>query len=248
MSAANTLQIVYEAVDQASQVVERLEKVQDKLTDEINDQAKANRKLNESNKQVNRSQKQVANSAKESQLTLGSLVKKIGLVAAAMVAARKAYDGLVFALQARAEIETLETSFVSLTGSVQGAKDIVEELNDFTASTPFQLDGVGNAARQLITAKGNTEGLQDELRILGDISAVSGVAIIDLAQIYAKSMNKGKLQAEELNQLSERGVPIMRTLADILGVNTNEVFKLASEGQIGFNLLRQAMERMTSEG
>ena len=48
-----------------------------------------------------------------------------------------------------------------------------------------------------------------KLQFLGDIASGAGVPIQDLAQIYGKAMAKGKAQTEELNQMSERGVPIL---------------------------------------
>jgi tape measure domain-containing protein len=70
----------------------------------------------------------------------------------------------------------------------------------------------------------------------------------ELSQIYMKAMNKGKLQAEELNQMSERGIPLMQELARMTGLSKTEVFKLAETGAITSDVLQQAFQNMTSQG
>lgn len=152
------------------------------------------------------------------------------------------------AIESAAKMETLETSFKALTGSAALASQTMRDLTEFTAKTPFQLEQVAGASRQLLAAGVSTRELQDELRVLGDLAAVTNVPLTDMAQIYSKAMNKGKLQAEELNQLSERGIPIMKELSDMYGVTKQEIFDMASKGKIGFEDLQRAMKNMTSEG
>src|SRR5699024_12368667 len=44
-----------------------------------------------------------------------------------------------------------------------------------------------------------------------------------------------------LSQVADRGLPIYQALADQLGVTTDEVFKMASAGEIGFAEFEEAM-------
>lgn len=196
---------------------------------------KATDKATNSQKKYDRSLKSTGKSTAALKIGLTSLVVAAGALAKMSVSNA-------------AEIETLEVSFVSLTGSVSKAKETVAELTNFTASTPFQLDGVAAAGRQLITARGSTEGLTADLQKLGDISATVGVPIEELAAIYTKAFNKNKLQAEELNQISERGIPIIRLLAEEYGVTTAEIFKMSSQGQLSFQDLETAFTKMSGEG
>ena len=54
------------------------------------------------------------------------------------------------AIKSAADLETLEVSFISLTGGAEQASAMMAQLNDFTAKTPFQIDAVATSARQLI--------------------------------------------------------------------------------------------------
>ena len=90
------------------------------------------------------------------------------------------------AVKSAADLEKLEASFVSLTGGVDQAAAMMKQLNEFTASTPFQIENVANAARQLIASGTEIGEVNNQLRFLGDIAATSGVTIEEIAAIFAK--------------------------------------------------------------
>lgn len=183
-----------------------------------------------------------------------STTEKFGIVASRVAKASALALGASLVILGRraisvaADMEVLDTSFTTLLGSAAESKKTIKDLTDFTARTPFRLEGVAGAAKQLIAAGVNTQNLQKELKMLGDLAAVTNVPLGDMAQIYSKAMNKGKLQAEELNQLAERGIPIMKELSDMYGVTKKEIFDMAAKGKIGFEDLNVAMQRMTSQG
>jgi tape measure domain-containing protein len=122
------------------------------------------------------------------------------------------------AVKSAADLEKMETSFVSLTGGAKQAADMMANLNEFTAKTPFQIEGVANAARQLIASGTGVEEVNNQLQFLGDIAATSGVSIEEIAAIFAKVNAKGKVELENLNQLAERGIPIFKALSEATGL------------------------------
>lgn len=127
------------------------------------------------------------------------------------------------AIKASADLEKLEVSFISLTGSAENAGAMMSNLNAFTASTPFQIEGVAKAARQLIASGTGIGDVNDQLQFLGDIAATSGTGIEDIAAIFAKVNAKGKVELENLNQLAERGIPIFKALADATGLPASKM-------------------------
>lgn len=127
------------------------------------------------------------------------------------------------AVKSAADLETLETSFVSLTGGAQEAAMMMKQLNEFTAQTPFQIDAVAKAARQLIASGTEVSQVNTQLQFLGDIAATSGSSIDEIAAIFAKVNAKGKVELENLNQLAERGIPIFKALSDATGLLPSEL-------------------------
>ena len=158
-----------------------------------------------------------------------------------------------FALRATGQMEQMEVAFESMLGGADRAKAIVKDLSDFSARTPFQLTGIGNAASRLLTEGVGQSDVIDRLSMLGDIAAGARVPLEDMTNIYAKTMGKGKAQTEELNQLSERGVPILNALVDLAArygneVSKEDVYRAAERGQISFKTLQEALELMTEKG
>ena len=127
------------------------------------------------------------------------------------------------AVKSAADMEQLETSFVSLTGGAEQAAMMMKQLNEFTAQTPFQIEAVANAARQLIASGTEVGDVNQQLKFLGDIAATSGNSIEEIAAIFAKVNAKGKVELENLNQLAERGIPIFNALADATGLPADEL-------------------------
>ena len=127
------------------------------------------------------------------------------------------------AVKSAADMEQLETSFVSLTGGAEQAAMMMKQLNEFTAETPFQIEAVANAARQLIASGTEVGDVNQQLKFLGDIAATSGNSIEEIAAIFAKVNAKGKVELENLNQLAERGIPIFTALADATGLPADKL-------------------------
>jgi tape measure domain-containing protein len=152
------------------------------------------------------------------------------------------------ALKSAADIETMKVAFESMTGSATKAGTIVKGLIDFAAKTPFQLIGIGAAAKQLLAAGVTTENLQSKLKFLGDIAAGANKPLSEIAGIFAKSKAKGKAMTEEILQLSDKGIPIISVLAKKLNVSKTAIFDLASKGKISFGILESAMISMSNKG
>ena len=152
------------------------------------------------------------------------------------------------ALKSAAKMENLETSFVGILGSGEKASALVKDLFEFTAKTPFQLEGVAKSAKQLLAAGVSSEKMTENLQMLGDISAAANVPLSDMSQIFAKIKNKGKAMTEEILQMSDRGIPVIDILSREFGVTKDAVFEMASKSQISFKMMERAMQNMTKEG
>jgi tape measure domain-containing protein len=148
------------------------------------------------------------------------------------------------AVKSAADLEQLETSFVSLTGGVEEAAAMMQQLNDFTAKTPFQIENVANAARQLIASGTKVSEVNDQLQFLGDIAATSGVSIEEIAAIFAKVNAKGKVELENLNQLAERGIPIFKALADATGLPADKL----GAGAVSVEQFNDTLKSFAEEG
>lgn len=147
-----------------------------------------------------------------------------------------------------ADAETLQTQFRTLLGSTSEAARLMEDINTFAAETPFQKLELADATRKLLAFNVSQDEALPLLRNIGDISALTGNRIGDLAEIYGKARVQGRLFAEDINQLTGRGIPIIQELANQFGVAESEVRKLVETGQVTSDNITRAFRDMTGEG
>ena len=88
----------------------------------------------------------------------------------------------------------------------------------------------------------------DKMMMLGDVSMGNSVKMESIVRAYGKIQAKGKASLEELNMLTENGVPILGALSEQYGVTTEEMFKMITAGVVGFEDVDQALQNMTTEG
>jgi tape measure domain-containing protein len=151
-------------------------------------------------------------------------------------------------INAAAAFETLEISFSTFLGSAEEGARVLKELEQFSLKTPFTPAQVQEAGKALLAFGEPVEKLTATLKNIGDISAGTGKNFNELAIIYGKARTQGTLYAEDINQLTEAGIPIIDTLAESLGTSAGNIKKLASEGKIGFSDLEKGFRTLTSSG
>ncbi|MDV2992848.1 MAG: hypothetical protein N4J56_002502 [Chroococcidiopsis sp. SAG 2025] len=151
-------------------------------------------------------------------------------------------------LKVGADAEKSQVFFTTFLGSASKAGAVLKDITKFAAETPFELPEVQNAAKQLLAFGFNAEQLKPTLTAIGNIAAGTGTNFSELAEIIGKAKTQGRLYAEDINQLTGRGIPIIQALAKQYGVAESEVKKLVEQGKVGFPQLEKALVSMSSEG
>ena len=194
-------------------------------------------------KGVNQAKSSIKGLGKTLQTALGFSLAQI-----ASKIAELAKNAIMFAVKMTARFETLGMQFGILIKNALLAKRTMTQLREFSVKTPFTPEEVFRASKALL-AFGFSAGEQIKIiKQLGDVSAVSGKNLEEIAFIYGKVFSRGKAQMRELNQLIWAGVPIMEELAKQTGKTQNEMFEMSRKGQITFKMIEQAFKNMTTEG
>jgi tape measure domain-containing protein len=175
-------------------------------------------------------------------------MKRIGQAAAGYLSLTAGKGFLDQIIRVRGEFQQLDIALETMLGNKEKSDKLMGEVVQLAAKTPFSLTELGKGAKQLIAFKEPADKVVDTLRRIGDVSAGVSVPVGELVAAYGKVSAKGKMQAEELNQFAERGVPIISELAKVIGTTDDKIYKMAEQGKIGFNELQQAIMNMTSEG
>lgn len=144
------------------------------------------------------------------------------------------------------EFEQASIAFEVMLRSADKAKQLMKELYTFSAETPFEFPEIQESAKSLLAFGIPAEEVTKKLRMLGDISSGVNQPLTDIAVIFGKARVAGRLYAEDVYQLTERGIPIIAEFAKQFHVAEPKVRKLVEKGKIGFKDLDRAMTALTT--
>jgi tape measure domain-containing protein len=147
-----------------------------------------------------------------------------------------------------ADMEQTRLSFQTMLGSVKAGNAVLAKLADFANVTPFDTTEVIGAGKTLMAFGVEAQDLMGLLKQIGDVSAGTGKPLGELSQIIGKVMAKGKADTEILNQMTEAGIPIIKTLAAQYGVSGGEIYKMAEKGKLSSAVIVSAFSSMSAEG
>lgn len=159
-----------------------------------------------------------------------------------------AFEAGKFIVGQTTAMENLQTQFTTMLRSGDLAKSLMADLNKFAAFTPFETGELADATKKLLAFGFAQQQVIPTLTRLGDVASGLGIPLGELAEIYGKARVQGRLFAEDVNQLTGRGIPVIQEFAKQFGVAESEVRKLVEQGKIGFTQLERAIESLTSQG
>lgn len=151
-------------------------------------------------------------------------------------------------IQTRGEFQQTEMAFDTMLGDTQKSQELVTQLINTAAKTPFDMQGITNGAKQLLAYGTSADEVNDTLVRLGDIAAGLSLPLGDLVYLYGTTMTQGRLYTQDLRQFMGRGIPLAAELAKQFGVAESQVGKLVTDGKVGADQVKKAIESMTSEG
>ena len=169
-------------------------------------------------------------------------------IGAAMAGGAAAVGVGMKAVTAAADFEQTKVAFTTLIGDAAKAEQTLGKLRELGAKTPFEFPELADAGRKLIAFGESADSVPETIRRIGDVSAGVQAPVNEIAELYGKARVQGRLFAEDINQLTGRGIPIIQELAKQFGVSDSEVKKLVESGQVGFPAIERAFVSMTSQG
>ena len=173
---------------------------------------------------------------------------KLGKAIGGIITAAAALQALKFTIVSTAELETQTRSLKVLTGSLETAQKIVQQLQDIGAVTPFTSTELIDTAKRLSAFGVETEKLVDTTRRLGDVAGATGADLGGIATAFGQIQAKGRLQGEELLQLQERGIDLQSELQRMYGLTGEEFRKALEKGRFSAEAVDVALQNLTNTG
>lgn len=148
----------------------------------------------------------------------------------------------------RGEFQQLEVAFRTMLGNKILADQLMQDVVEFAAITPFELSEVASGAKSLLAFGVAAKDILPTLKSLGDVSAGLSVPIERLILNFGQVKTQAQLTGRELRDFNIAGVPLISELAKNLGVAEEKISEMVSAGNIGFEDVAKAFQTMTQEG
>lgn len=163
-------------------------------------------------------------------------------------AALSAAEGFISSgIEYNAQIEKYTTGFTNMLGSAEAAQQVMSQIQEDAAKTPFDVESLTKANQYLISAGENASYARNTIMALGDAVSATGGGNDELnrmAQNLQQIANTGKATAADIKQFAYAGIDVYGILADYTGKSTAEVQKMT----ISYDLLTQALQAASEEG
>ena len=160
----------------------------------------------------------------------------------------KAYDFAQKIIAVRSQFQQLEIAFGTMLKSKEKANELMAQMTDLAAKTPFGLQEVSEGAKRLLAFQVPAEEVTETLRRMGDVAAGLGVPMGQLIHVYGQVKAQGKLMTNDLYQFMNAGIPIIAELSKVVGKSETEIKDMVSAGKIGFAEVQAVIKGMTDEG
>lgn len=141
------------------------------------------------------------------------------------------------------DIDTAKAKLEALGHSGKAVDGIMDSALTSVRGTSFGLGEAATTAASAV-ASGIAPGKQltRYLSLVSDAAAVAGTDMDEMGMVFNKVAANGKLSAEELNMLTDRGVPALALLAKSTGKTVEEVRKDMAAGKISTDDFLDAIE------
>lgn len=185
------------------------------------------------------------NNADEIVKSLTDSLKRTAAEIGGLVAIKKFGSDVI---EATGKMQQLQVALSTILQDKSKADQLIAEIVQFAAKTPFNLDDVATGAKQLLAYGSSADNVVKELSMLGDVASGLQIPIGQLIYLYGTLRTQGRAMTVDIRQFAGRGIPIYEELAKVLGVSKDQVGELVKEGKVGFTEVEQAFKNMTSEG
>jgi len=164
-----------------------------------------------------------------------SMIKQAAAAAGTILSGAALWNIGKMALSAAADMQQAEVAFTTLIGNGQQARKFLEDLKDFAEKTPFELPGLVDDARLLMGVGVAARDVIPTLTAWGNAAGALGVSndrFNHAMLAVSQSLAAGKINAQDMNQIVQAGIPIWKLMAEATGKTVPELRKLSEEGKL----------------
>lgn len=164
---------------------------------------------------------------------LGSLFKSATSLQGLLLGLGGTWAGVVKPMQISGDFEQTQIGFKTMLHSAEAANTFLDQAQDMANKTPFEFPELANSSKKLLAFGWNVKDILSDLTIIGDTSSGLGLGAEGINQItlaLGQMKAKGRVQGDEILQLTEAGVPAAKILQEQLGLTAEQVGNIGKLG------------------
>ena len=147
-----------------------------------------------------------------------------------------------------AQAESVNVAFSTLVGSEKKASEMLGQINDFAAHSPFGKMDLTKNAQMMLNFGVSTEKVLPLLKQLGDISGGDKQKMSALSLVMGQVSSTGYLMGQDLQQFINAGFNPIQELSTMTGISVDKLKDKMSKGQVTFKNVEQAIAHATGAG
>lgn len=140
----------------------------------------------------------------------------------------------------------------AMTGSAEKADKALASIKDTVTGTAYGLDVAAMSAQKFVTSGMQLDKSTEQVKIWADAVAFYGdgtnETFENVTDALAKMVSKGKVEMDQLNRLTDAGIPAVQIYADMVGKSIQEVQDDLSNGNISTQEFLDGLQTAFSEG
>jgi len=142
-------------------------------------------------------------------------------------------------IQSNATLESYEKSLKLVIRDQAKANKLFRELKQLDIDLPVEIDLLAGEAMKLAGAGFEAGKIADMLVTIADAAAISPVGVNEGTSRAVRAITqmkaKGNIQMEDLNQLSEIGIPIRQIIQDQFGMSAGDLGQKTRSGEVSMD-------------
>lgn len=187
---------------------------------------------------------------KDGESSLTKFASRGKLILAGMAAAGVAAIGMLgkSAVNAAAEMESMNASFEVMLGSAEKAQAMIKDIEKTALETPFDFMDFSQGAKMMLSFGIASEQVMENLRMLGDIAGTDKEKLKGLTLAFSQMSATGRLMGQDLLQMINAGFNPLQEISRKTGKSMAALKKDMEKGAISAKMVRDAFKSATSEG
>ncbi len=143
------------------------------------------------------------------------------------------WAGIIKPMQIAGNFEQTQIAFDTMLHSSKKANDFLSQAQNMANNTPFEFPQLADASKKMLAFGWDVKSILPDLTTIGNTASGLGLGaegINEITLALGQMKAKGRVQGDEMLQLTEAGVPATKILQEQLGLTADQVANIGNQG------------------